>query len=347
MFTSRTLFFFALLLPLTGCVKSLPKTRYFWPPLPDEPKIEHMGAYRTYADFPKSKSRDILFSTVFGEDVERVLSKPWGIAGDGKGKVYLTDAGQGAIVVFDIENYEISKIKDIGSTYGITIDSRGRIYATSGQHNKDVKVYGADGKALWGFGQGVLVSPAGLAVNEEMGLVYVVDTKAHDIKVFNLPGDYLFSIGKRGTGNAEFNFPTDIDINSRGELIVADSLNARIQVLDGEGKFIRAFGKRGMARGYFQFIKGVAVDSEDHIYVTDTMAGSIMVFSMEGELLLIVGGTYSAGGKGMAAGGLNLPMDIDIDENDRIYVVDQQNHAFQVFQYLNEDYLNKNPIVVK
>jgi hypothetical protein len=61
---------------------------------------------------------------------------------------------------------------------------------------------------------------------------------------------------------------------------------------------------------------------------------------MEGNLLLVVGGPYS----GLAPGGFNLPMDISIDKNDRIFVVDQLNLAIQVFQYLNEEYLKKNPI---
>ncbi|MBE9504343.1 MAG: 6-bladed beta-propeller, partial [Proteobacteria bacterium] len=76
--------------------------------------------------------------------------------------------------------------------------------------------------------------------------------------------------------------------------------------------------------GDFNIIKGVAIDSEDHIYVTDTMAGNFKIFLMEGELLLVVGATYPR----PVPGGFNLPM--DIDRNDRIYIVDQMNFAFQV-----------------
>ena len=35
---------------------------------------------------------------------------------------------------------------------------------------------------------------------------------------------------------------------------------------------------------------------------------------------------------------------IDIDENDRIYVVDQQNFALHIFQYMNKKYLEENPV---
>ncbi len=236
-------------------------------------------------------------------------------------------------------NKKVSGVEKGGSPYGIVIDKKGRLFTSSGKH-KMILVYDAHGSPLWSFGEDVIKGPAGMAINEELGLLYVVDTKAHDIKVFNLRGDFLFAIGKRGSGNAEFNYPTDIDITSKGELVIADSMNARVQVLDSEGAFIRSFGKRGMGFDGFQIMKGIAVDSEDHIYVVDTMGSHIKIYSITGDLLLVVGGPYS----GIAPGGFNLPMDIDIDDNDTIFITDQQNRAFHHFQYMNDKYLERNPV---
>ncbi len=61
---------------------------------------------------------------------------------------------------------------------------------------------------------------------------------------------------------------------------------------------------------------------------------------MEGDLLLAFGGPYS----GIVPGGFNLPMDIDIDDNDAIFITDQQNRAFHQFQYMNDKYLESHPI---
>lgn len=325
---------------LGACAGSPAKRRYFWPPLPDTPKIEYVASYRTMTDFPKTKESNIVFESILGtEDSGLLLMKPWGIASDSKGRTYITDAPKASIFIFDMPNKNVSVVEKVGSPYGIVISKEGRLYASSGKH-KMILVYDTNGSPLWSFGEGVIEGPAGMAINEELGLLYVVDTRAHDIKVFNLNGDFLFTIGKRGSGKGEFNFPVDIDITSKGELVVTDAMNARVQVLDSEGAFIRSFGQRGMGISGFQIMKGIAVDSEDHIYVVDTMGSHIKIFSMEGDLLLVVGGPFS----GIAPGGFNLPMDIDIDDNDTIFVTDQLNRAFHQFQYMNEKYLETHPV---
>lgn len=326
---------------LLGACGSAPlKRRYFWPPLPDNPKVEYISSHRAISDFPKSKESAVVLESIFGtDDSELLFIKPWGIASDSKGHTYITDAPKASIFIFDMLNKSVSVVEKVGSPYGIVIDKEGRLFASSGKYNM-VLVYDANGSPLWSFGDDVIKGPAGMAINEELGLLYLVDTKAHDIKVFNLSGDFLFAIGKRGDGKGEFNFPTDIDITSKGELVIADSMNARVQILDSEGTFIRSFGQRGMGYSGFQIMKGIAVDSEDHIYVVDTMASHIKIFSMKGELLLVLGGPFA----GIAPGGFNLPMDIDIDDNDTIFITDQHNRAFHQFQYMNDKYLELHPI---
>lgn len=331
-----------------GCSSTSQKApkRFFWPALPDEPKIEHLGSYQSAADFIKESKVENFLDAVFGEEFSQVLFKPWGVASNGKGKIYVTDAGQAQIAVFDLNEKKISFISPIHGAYGITIDQMGRIYVASGV-KRNITIFEKDHSLVTTFGIDIIKGPGGIAINDDLGLLYLADTQAHDIKVFNLIGDFLFAIGKRGDGKGEFNYPTDIDISSKGELVVVDSLNARIQILDNEGNFIRAFGRRGTGFGDFKVIKGIALDSEDHIYVTDALASHFKIFSMEGDLLLVVGGPYAAGDRGMAAGGFNLPMDIDIDDKDTIVVTDQQNFAFQVFQYMSEEYLRSHPVTLR
>ncbi len=331
------------LLLLAGCATAPPPERYFWPPLPDEPKVEHIASYQTLADLYGGQGRERMFKAILGAAKEQVLFKPWGIVSDGMGKVFVTDAALAAVVIFNLDARRIDFIEDVRAPYGIAIDWKGRLLITSGAY-RNVLVYSGTGLPLGSFGGGLLKGPAGIAVDGDRHLVYVADVKGHDIKVFDSSGGLLRTVGRRGSGDGEFNFPTDVDVLSDGGLVVADSMNARIQVFDRDGRFIRAFGHRGTGVGGFMMIKGVAVDSEDHIYVTDTMGSHFKIFASNGDLLLVVGGPYAVGSTGMVPGGFNLPMDISIDERDRIFVVDQQNFAVQVFQYLNEEYLERHPV---
>jgi hypothetical protein len=154
-----------------------------------------------------------------------------------------------------------------------------------------------------------------------------------------LDGRYLNKIGSGGDADGQFNLPISVAVNSKGHLIVADAFGANVQIFDSDGQFLHKFGQRGDAAGDFQLVKSVAVDSEDNIYVVDGRMHNISIFNQQGELLLILGGYYAVSGSGkVSPGGFSVPIGVDIDSTDRIYVVDQLNARVQVFQYLSQAY---------
>ena len=174
--------------------------------------------------------------------------------------------------------------------------------------------------------------------------MYVSDASSRKIVVMDLLGVVQRSIGSAGDAAGQFNLPVALVINSKGQLLVADAFDAAVQIFDAEGKFLRKFGRRGDSAGDFQLIKSIAVDSSDNIYVVDGRSHSVSIFNERGELLLVLGAFYAISGSGkVAPGGFSVPVGIDIDSSDRIYVVDQLNARVQVFQYLSESYLSGRP----
>jgi DNA-binding beta-propeller fold protein YncE len=141
-----------------------------------------------------------------------------------------------------------------------------------------------------------------------------------------MQGSVLEVIGKPGTGDGEFNFPTELRLNG-SDLVVVDAMNFRVQVLDRSGTFRYAIGKAGDGAGWIFRPKGIGFDSEGHLYVVDAQWGMVQVFDREGRLL------YYFGQRGTGAGQFQLPTGIDIDRKDRIYVVDSFNRRVQVFRY--------------
>ncbi|NPA16110.1 MAG: 6-bladed beta-propeller, partial [Aquificae bacterium] len=186
-----------------------------------------------------------------------------------------------------------------------------------------------DGDYLGKVGGGVIIRPTGLAINDKKGWLYISDTVRNKIFVVSLKGKKLvMTIGKAGTGKGEFNRPTYITVDRKGNLYVADSLNARIQIFDKNGKFVRAFGERGTTIGTFSNPRGVAVDSDGNIYVSDTLLSAVQIFNSKGQLLLVIG-HY-----GTDRGEFAFPEDISIDRSDYIYISDSYNMRLQVFKYL-------------
>jgi sugar lactone lactonase YvrE len=80
--------------------------------------------------------------------------------------------------------------------------------------------------------------PLDMALDAE-GNLYVLDTGNHRIQKFSPEANFLGTIGRKGQGPGEFNFPGSLDIDEQGNLIVASNFIKRIQVLDGAGQEIR------------------------------------------------------------------------------------------------------------
>jgi DNA-binding beta-propeller fold protein YncE len=158
-------------------------------------------------------------------------------------------------------------------------------------------------------GSGILTRPSGLVVDPVEGRIVVADTAAHQVVVLDLEGRLLTRFGGRGLELGQFNFPTNVALDSAGRLYVADTLNFRVQV-------------------YFSRPKGLAFDSEDHLYVVDAHFESVQIFDPHGPLLL------SFGQEGSGPGEFWLPAGIHIDPSDRIWIADSYNRRVQVFQYL-------------
>lgn len=336
------------LMVVAGCASSpeVKRQRFFWPPLPDDPKIEWIGAYRSEADFQKKGIRQFMESVV-GESTQLSFERPLGIASDSSGKVFVSDPMEMHVLVFDFNAEKVHVFGKDGNPFkepaGIALDDAGNIYVADSSTRK-ILVFDKNEKPLRNIDISEKTKRViGLTIDPARKRVIVADTQGHKIEVFDLEGKHLFTIGARGSGDGEFNYPSWVTLLKGGEIVVTDMMNARIQVFEPDGKFIRKFGHRGDNPGEFQIIKASAVDSENHIYVTDGKGNYIGIFSETGDFLLAVGGAYSAEKK-IAPGGFLLPQGIFIDKNDRIFVVDQLNHRFQVFQYLNEKYLKENPV---
>lgn len=331
---------------LSGCATEVATSsrRYVWPRPPDQPKIEWIKSYYSQHDFPKTGFESFI-EGVFGTSKPINFDKPTDIKANGKGVVYVTDVVKGAIHVFDIPNRTVTQWKKGDDPeksmavipFFLSIDSLNNIYVI-GFGNQKIYVLDSQGSVIRTIDySGKLEGPAGIAVDESQKRIYIVDNTGGKVAVFDLAGKHLFSFGKPGAGDGEFNRPTPIIINRKGEVVVGDVMNARVQIFDRDGKFLRKFGQRGDGLGDFQVIKGVASDSDNNIYVTDGKANQIKIFNDRGDLLMAFGRAHSVPATlRESPGGFLLPQGIYIDATDTIYIADQANMRFQIYKYLKD-----------
>ena len=314
-----------------------------WPPPPEPRRLVYAGELVGESNFRRSEgaresSAGRLLRWIVGLGGERrnvvELVRPQTGTVDSRGRVLVTDAGREGVLVFDEPAGKLDAWNDAGdgvafrSPVGIVEAGDGSVLVADSELGYVVRL-DADGNPVGEFGRGALSRPTGLARDPETGDIYVADTAAHDIKVFDEAGRLLRTLGGPGTGAGQFNGPTHLCFTGR-HLYVADTLNARVQVLAPDGSVISTIGQRGLFLGNMVRPKGVTADRDGNVYVIESYYDHLLVFSGTGELLLPIGG--SGGG----AGQFFLPAGAWTDHGHRLFVADMFNGRVVVLDYIGE-----------
>lgn len=336
-FLLRCLAGLALLLFLAGCVARLqeePEAQALvWPPAPDQPRVAFVRAFSGPADLGIGRGLfGRLEDLILGEEQQHQLVRPMAVVA-WRGAIYVADPGAQGVHRFDLDRGDYALIqgadkKPLPSPVGLALGGAGEVYVTDSKLAQ-VLVIQPGGKAAVPVPLGAeLGQPTGIAFDGQNRRLFVVDTAAHQIVAFRLDGRPLGTMGKRGDGPGEFNYPTLLWRSPLGRLYVTDSLNFRVQILEADGDFVGMFGKMGDGMGDAPRPKGVATDSYGHVYVVDSLLHSLQIFDQSGRFLLPVGQ------QGQEHGEFWLPTGIFVADDNRIYVADSYNRRIQVLRYV-------------
>jgi sugar lactone lactonase YvrE len=297
---------------LAGCASAPQKTArpaVYFPPLPNSPRIQYLATFSTPNDLSGAHSPFLDF--VLGSDRGEadLIKKPYGVAIH-EGKIHVVDTRGPSYAVFDVPNQKFKLVHGAGNgklqkPINITIDQDGTKYVTDTGQNQ-VIVFDRNDNFLRAFGKTDQFKPADVAIVGER--LYVTDLAHNTIQVLDKQsGDMLFQIGKPGSKEGEFVFPTNLAVGPDNNLYVADTGNFRIEKFTLDGKYLTAFGGVGSGFGQFARPKGVALDHEGRIYAVDAAFENIQIFSPEGKLLLFFGAP------GDEPENINLPTQLVID----------------------------------
>ena len=132
--------------------------------------------------------------------------------------------------------------------------------------------------------------PDEIVVAEHCHSLFVSDSYNHKIHKFrSTDGQYIKSIGGKGSRPGKFNHPNGLCVSNRSHLYVCDSNNHRIQVFDLDMNFVRCFGSYGSKPGQFNWPDNVAIDSSGQIYVTDLENHRIQCLTNMGMSIRCIG----------------------------------------------------------
>ncbi len=318
--------------PVSPGVPEAQAVPVFWPAPPDVARVQYLHSFSRADDLGLAKG---LFSRlrdfITGAAEDRLL-RPMAVLEE-KGVIYVADPGAKSVHRFDTGkgDYDLIQAADeqpLPSVVGLALGGNGDVYVADSKLGKVLVIRAGSRQATPLRLAGGVVQPTGLAYDAKADELYVVDTANHVIRVFAGDGSLRRSIGQRGTGDGEFNYPTLLWRSPAGVLYVTDSLNFRVQMLAADGRSLGKFGRMGDGTGDTARHKGVATDSFGHVYVIDALFHAIQIFDQQGRFLL------SLGGQGHGPGEFWLPAGMFIGSDDRIYVADSYNRRVQVLRYV-------------
>ncbi|MDH5219095.1 MAG: 6-bladed beta-propeller, partial [Gammaproteobacteria bacterium] len=195
------------------------------------------------------------------------------------------------------------------------------------------------GDKLREIATGIQIDPFGLAkpygVTAKNQRIYVSDTQQRAIIMFDLQKRKVITFGTEGPGRLLK--PLGMDISNDNELYVTDISAKRVAVYDLDGNYLRAIGSEQ------RFIRPVSVTthpSKPLLYVSDTGGletdrHHVFIFNRQtGEHIKTIGV------RGQRDGEFNLPLQLSMTADAKLYVVDSANFRVQIFDE-DGNYLGK------
>ncbi|MBI3416374.1 MAG: hypothetical protein HY043_13850 [Verrucomicrobia bacterium] len=246
------------------------------------------------------------------------FNRPYGIAVDGSGNLYVTDRLNDTIRT--ITNDGVVKTLAGSPPHGGFTDGSGNVARFN--------------------------SPLDVKLSAE-GNLYVADTDNELIRKVSQNGEVTTLAGKRGVigpidgvGNkATFNKPSQVAVDASGNVYVADSFSHSIRKITPDGvvaTFAGSWSRIGSTDGSssdatFTNPSGIAADSVGNLFVSDINNYTIRKISTDGLVTTLAGTPNRIGGVDGAgpAARFRSPQGLAVDTSGSIYVADTLNNSIR------------------
>lgn len=277
-----------------------------------------------------------LLGSITGRE-DASLAIPLAVAIGPRGQIYVADAGNRVVQVFDAgggwqrtlgHGVEMdAEPGDLIYPTGLTLDADGNLYVTDITAGH-VSIFSPLGTFLRYFaedspGKKPFVIPAGILYRD--GLFYLNDVGSHRVRVLRQDGSIVRVLGSgKGVELKQMLYPNYTAVGPDGRVYVADSNNNRVQIFGADGEFERALVS-GHPDSGVSVLRGIAIDDLGRLHVASTMEHRVLVFDGDGNLL------FAYGEEGSGAAQLGFPNGVTI-AGDQVYVADRANQRIQIWK---------------
>ena len=307
------------------------------------------------------------FSGDGGLATSATLSRPRGLAVDGRGNLFITDSGNERVRRVDAATGIITTVAGTGrgdggpaigvllkDLEGVAVDSVANLFIVSWD-NPIRRVDAATGvistvpDLVWPQ----LTGATGIVV-DEAGNLFIANRGGQNI--MRVDGDTGIITTVAGTGENGFggdggaattallSYPEGVAVDSAANLFIADTDNGRIRRVDSETGIIttvagtgeNGFGGDGgpATSASLDGPTGVAFDAEDNLFIADTRSDRIRRVDSETGIITTVAGTgeNGFGGDGGPATSaiLDDPNGVAVDAMSNLFIADTNNDRIRM-----------------
>jgi RHS repeat-associated protein len=315
-----------------------------------------------------------------GPAVNAQLALPYGVFVDSSGNVYIADSNNSVIRKVTALTLAITTVAGNGSPgylgdgaqamsaalydpAGVVVDASGNIYIADDFNCRVRKVtastgiintvagstsYGGDGGPAT---SALFYYPGGMRVDAS-GNLYIADTINDAIRKVTASTGIITTIAGNGTccysgdgkaaTSAQLYYPSDVALDSNGNIYIADSDNSRIRkvtvatgvitTVAGNGTFGYSGDGSAAANAALNFPSGVAVDSAGNLYIADNDNNVIRKVTAAGIISTIAGdgvAGYTGDGGAALKATLDAPYFVALDGAGNLYISDSGNDVIR------------------
>ena len=235
---------------------------------------------------------------IYGLDKDHIkFSRPWGIAADAEGRVYVADRGNSRVVRLFNQGKNLEYVGSLGGPgeapgrffepMGVALDHQGVVYVTDGGLGR-VTLFDDNGEVIqiWkGFDgpDGIAVVGKGEKWNYRSSQTFavVIDSLHQRVRKLSLEGELLVEtdVSKWGLDEAYLAYVT---LDYYNQLIISDKHNNCLHKLDSDLNYLTRFGEFGKGDYQYDQPRGIAIYRRfGQLIVTERLGAQYMWVAVE------------------------------------------------------------------
>ncbi|HWR84134.1 MAG TPA: NHL repeat-containing protein [Candidatus Deferrimicrobium sp.] len=267
---------------------------------------------------------------ISGSLLGKPLQRPFALAVDKRGTLYVCDAGNNRIVKFSPKLEAVADVGGFGVTEGlfnrptfISVDNdlnllvsdvgNRRIcrFNSQLQYVESVRFFDDQEPLKFGYSSGVAVT--------DYGEIWVADQERNCVVVFSPTGRFERFVGDFGYAGGQLHNPEKIVTDSSGNFVVCDAGNRRLAWYDAYGNYLRQIEDEEL-----QYPVAASPDG-NRTWVLDRDKGRIVLFDDDGHRIFAAGPAIAG-----SARALRQPSDVTSLPDGRLVIADTDNHRLLV-----------------